>query len=419
MQKPQHRMSFDRFLHLGMRALRKGDARRAAEIFHHFKDLRPSDPRGYFGLAQLEKYQWAFQRAHRLTRKALILQPNNLRCYISHATACSDDLELQEALRMMARALVIHPLNHDLRTHFGLLHLCAGDWRHGFALYDDRGSRRALLRQLKKFNIAPWRGEPLDGKHILLAAEQGAGDVLQFVRYVAPLAEQGAKVTVVCQKNLRDLIAQVAGVHAVGATISGDTSYGEALMTLPRHLHVTSRDVKLNQPYLVAPPAIEVLPATDKPRVGISWTGNPAHSENRKRSVPVAELAPLFALAGIEFYSFQFDRDTAKDKLFADEVIDLAPRLGDFAQTASYVKQMDLIVTIDSSLAHLAGGLGHPVWLMLARQTDWRWIGDVHTTPWYPSMRLFRQTTAGDWTPVLERIAAALQTLCTTPHAAP
>ena len=189
-------------------------------------------------------------------------------------------------------------------------------------------------------------------------------------------------------------------------------------MTLPRHLQVTPRDVKLNQPYLVAPTAKEVLPATDKPRIGVSWTGNPAHSANRERSVPIAELAPLFALEGIEFYSFQFDSDTVEDKPFADEVIDLAPRLGDFAQTASYVKQMDLIITIDSSLAHLAGGLGHPVWLMLARQTDWRWIGDEHTTPWYPSMRLFRQTTAGDWTPVLEQVAAALQTLRATPRAA-
>lgn len=404
-------MSFDHFLHLGMRALKKGDAKRAAEVFHHFHDLRPADARGYVGLAQLEKHRYALERAYDLSRKALLLQPGKLGVCIGHATACADNLKMDEALRMMARALVIRPNDADLRTHFGLLHLRAGDWRRGFVLYDDRGSRRALLAQLKKFDIPPWQGESLAGKHIVLACEQGAGDALQFVRYATLLAEQGAKVTIICRKDLRSLIANVAGVHAVGQTIGNDTNYGEALMSLPRHFGVTPTDVKISRPYLVAPPAKEVLPATDKLRVGISWTGNPAHSGNRERSVPIAELAPLFALKGIEFYSFQFDRDTAKDGPLADGVIDLVPRLDDFAETAAYMTQMDLIVTIDSSLAHLAGGLGHPLWLMLGRQIDWRWISGDDTTPWYPSMRLFRQTTAGDWTPVIERVVTALQTL--------
>ena len=190
-------------------------------------------------------------------------------------------------------------------------------------------------------------------------------------------------------------------------------------MTLPRHFGVTPTDVKTNRPYLVAPPPRRILPATDKLRVGISWTGNPAHSANRERSVPVTELAPLFALEGIEFYSFQFDRDPASDKPLANGVIDLAPRLGDFAQTAGYVKQMDLLVTIDSSLAHLAGGLGHPLWLMLGRQTDWRWMSGSDTTPWYPSMRLFRQTTAGDWAPVIRQVITALHALCAARRVAP
>ncbi|MGB1005802.1 MAG: hypothetical protein ACPGVX_01415, partial [Thalassobaculaceae bacterium] len=255
MQKPQRRMSFDHFLHLGMRALKKGDAKIAAEVFHHFNDLRPTDARGYVGLAQLEKHRYALTRAYVLSRKALLLQPGKLRVCLNHATACTDNLELDEALQMITRALVIRPNDADLRTHLGLLYLRAGDWRRGFALYDDRGSRRALLAQLKKFNIPPWRGESLAGKHILLAAEQGAGDVLQFVRYATLLAEQGAKVTIICRKDLRDLIANVAGVHAVGQAIGSDTNYGEALMTLPRHLSVTPTDVKISHPYLVAPPA--------------------------------------------------------------------------------------------------------------------------------------------------------------------
>lgn len=405
-------MSIDQFLHLGMRALRNGDAERAAEVFHHFNDLRPADARGYVGLALLEKRRWALDRACYLSRKAVLLQPKKLRICIGHATACADNLEIDEALRMMARALVMQPNDADLRTHFGLLHLRAGDWPRGFAFYDNRGSRRALLAQLEKFNISPWHGESLADKHIVLAGEQGAGDVLQFVRYATLLAEKGAKVTVICRKNLQRLIANVDGVHTARQTIDSDTNYGEALMTLPRHFGVTPTDVKTNRPYLVAPPAKEILPATDKLRVGISWTGNPAHSANRERSVPVTELAPLFALEGIEFFSFQFDRDPASGEPLANGVIDLAPRLGDFAQTAGYVSQMDLLVTIDSSLAHLAGGLGHPLWLMLGRQTDWRWMSGSDTTPWYPSMRLFRQTTAGDWAPVIRQVITALHALC-------
>ena len=173
-------MSIDQFLHLGMRALKSGDAERAAEVFHHFNDLHPADARGYVGLALLEKRRWALDRACNLSRKAVLLQPKKLRICIGHATACADNLEIDEALRMMARALVMQPDDADLRTHFGLLHLRAGDWPRGFALDDYRGSRRALLALGSRWR-SPLRGHQLHGQRAR-CANAGAALLLWQVR---------------------------------------------------------------------------------------------------------------------------------------------------------------------------------------------------------------------------------------------
>ena len=298
-----------------------------------------------------------------------------------------------------------------------LLQLLQGDYSSGWSNYEVRWKAytpRIVPRPL-------WLGkEDLTGKRILLHGEQGLGDSLQFLRYVPMVQAIGGQVVLDLPKGLIRLGEQLPNL--VAAVNSGDPlplfDFHTPLMSLPLALGTTLETVPALVPYLTVPEeAIKKAAALVWPekglRVGFAWTGNPSHPKNRARSVPLELLESILNLEGAHFFSLQMGPSVAELASVKAQVTDLAPVTGDMADTAAQMEQMDLIISIDTSMAHLAGALGKPLWVFLSVLPDWRWLLEREDSPWYPTARLFRQTEKGNWLPVIEKMRTALMELIT------
>ncbi len=317
-----------------------------------------------------------------------------------------------EALPCFERAVALEPDYAEAHFNRALAWLTAGDYARGWPEYEWRLKLNAGATA--RVPGPAWKGEPLDGKTILLLAEQGLGDTIQFVRFVPALAARGARVVLACPAPLGPLLEGAPGISQIiaGRGKAPAFDFHAALPSLPHRLGVTLDTLPAAAPYLPKPAMPMALKAPDGARlkVGIAWAGSPANKINRRRSCPIQRLEPLLALPDIAFYSLQVGRNAADLKRHAagQRVQDLSPRLGDFAAAAAAMAALDLIVTIDTAMAHLAGALARPVWVMLSRGGDWRYLREREDSPWYPTMRLFRQPAPGDWAAVVARVADEL-----------
>ena len=268
------------------------------------------------------------------------------------------------------------------------------------------------------FSQPRWTGGDLTGKTILLQAEQGLGDTLQFVRYATLVKQRGARVLVECPRALVRLIASCPGVDAVIASGQPRPPFDLyiPLLSLPGVFGTSLENIPAIVPYLfpVDEPALvppDELDGDASFRIGIAWQGSRTNIADSVRSIPLVEFAPLAELPGTRLYSLQMGdgRDQLRAVRRQWRVVDLGDQLGDFDQTAVIMRRLDLVVSCDSAPAHLAGAVGVPVWVALAYVADWRWLVDRDDTPWYPNMRLFRQTHPGQWPDVFQRISERLE----------
>lgn len=269
-----------------------------------------------------------------------------------------------------------------------------------------------------------WQGQPMRDQTLLLYTEQGAGDAIQFVRYLPWVAQRCGQVKVVCPPSLLPLFAHLPGIDDLRTP--GDIAL-EAfdahlpLMSLPYLAQTTLETIPAIVPYLQADPSRCPLPPSgDRPRIGIVWGGSPTHGNDRHRSTPLQAWEAVLQLSNLAFYSLQkgdgrrpVSRDHRAQALaqFPDTlpVHDLDPIIQDYGDTAAVIAQLDLVISVDTSVAHLAGAMAKPCWTLLSYSADWRWLRDRNDSPWYPTMRLFWQTQPGDWAGVLSRVAAALR----------
>jgi hypothetical protein len=310
-------------------------------------------------------------------------------------------------------------------AHFNLatLLLTYGNFAEGWAEYAWRWRSRAFMggnaaRSLQ--SAMTWDGSPLRGRKMLLHAEQGLGDTIQFGRYAALLKEQGAgKILLACAPELQALMRGCRGVdEIVTATPFPPYDVGAFLVDLPRMLGMTSiEQIPANVPYLDCDPDLVArwearMAAAEEQRprlrVGIAWQGNPGHRSDRWRSVPLDLFAPLAELPGVRLVSLQKGAGREQLEKMPKLALDLGPELADLADTAAVIRGLDLVITVDTALAHLAGALAAPVWVAMAMVTDWRWLLERADSPWYPSMRLFRQALLGQWDEVFRRMKIAL-----------
>jgi len=302
--------------------------------------------------------------------------------------------------------------------HLALIELLRGKYPQGFARYRSRFKEVGGLTR-PSFSRPLWKGESLNGKTILITDEQGFGDTLMLARYLPLLKQQGARIIFSVHPVLKPLFEGWSSVDQIIVHGMGVPPYDTyaSVFDLPHLLKTTLETIPNNVPYLPLLDPDTRLESSSKPKVGVVWGGNPLHSNDVRRSVPLAVFAPLFANDKVQFYSFNRDMRPGDEDLLAQaSVINLAPKLKNFADAARFTQQMDLIITVDTATAHLAGGLGKKTWTLLPFAPDWRWLTDRDDSPWYPHMRLFRQDRPSDWAGVVERVKAALTHLVISPR---
>lgn len=394
---------------LGLALVANGELEAAIPYLEKGAASAPNDAPAInaLGVARLRNGQAS--EACELFRQATTLSPNYAEAWSNVGNAKQDQLRLSEALTAHDMAVTIEPQNAELHWNRAMTLLLAGNLADGFVAYEWRKRRKNFI--VPRHDSPEWEGEDLTGKHILILAEQGFGDTIQFARYATLLADTAAKVTLACPQRLTALLSTLSGkidvVHNTAMAEGVDCH--TPLMSLPYHLGTTIDTIPNETPYIKVPNGIPPPPEGDRRRIGVCWTGNPDHPDNRHRSCPLAAIAPLFAHSGIEFVSLQFGHGTDDATPFADRLTDWSAQLDGFDKTAAAVNSLDLVITIDTSTAHVAGALGRPTWLLLKFAPDWRWMVDRDDSPWYPSLRLFRQSAPGDWDGVLARVGKAFQ----------
>jgi tetratricopeptide (TPR) repeat protein len=323
-----------------------------------------------------------------------------------------------EAVEILRRAVQLAPEYAD--GHWLLSHalLVTAQWPEGWDEYEWRWHRMAAVTYHRGRPESRWSGGEIANKRILLYAEQGIGDAVQFARYAPLVAARGATVNIECHHELVALLSGIEGVSAVSARGESDPVYDVAcpLLSLPSVFRTTIETIPAQTPYIV-PDARRVAlwrhelePYRKSLRVGIVWAGNANHANDRRRSVPVGHFARIVSVPGVQCFTLQ-KTDPAETRWDAHDThryIDWTQRLRDFADTAALISALDLVVTVDTAVAHVAGALGARVWMLVPSVPDWRWLLDRTDSPWYPSMRIFRQRAAGDWRPVIDEVNAEL-----------
>lgn len=358
-------------------------------------------------------------------RRALAIRPAMPEALNNLARIACWELRPGEAIRLLDAALAARPDFAAARWTRAMARLLAGDMPGG---WDDFEARWGLpdIGPIATIPRPLWRGEPLAGRTLLLQPEQGLGDTIQFARYAGLLAGRGESVVLGVQPELKRLMAGLVQ-PAGGAIPVRVAACGEVLPPIDCHLPLLSvpgllrhgmGDIPGATPYLAAAPEAVARwrrrLAGEGPAIGLVWAGNPKHVNDANRSLPLAALAPLAAVPGLRWFGLQLGArraELADPAWAAAGVTDLAGALTDLAETAAALAVLDLLIAVDTAPVHLAGALGRPAWLLLPAVPDWRWLLGRRDSPWYPSLRLFRQPRPGDWDAVAAEVAVALRRL--------
>lgn len=331
---------------------------------------------------------------------------------------------MDEALASYGEALAFEPDNTDANFNAAIARLIIGDFGAGWKQYEYRWKRKDLARQYGDFSQPRWDGErDLHGKTILLHAEQGLGDAIQFVRYAQLVSSLGAKVLLTVQPALKMLMWSVPGVTAVfsDGDVLPDFDLHCPLLSLPLAFGTELATVPANIPYLRPfQERIDMwrprLSNSMRPRIGLCWAGNRVHANDRNRSMQLERLTRVLCVQGLDFVSVQKEVTEVEAAILRDYgVVQLGQDFTDFADTAAVVAMIDLLVSVDTSVAHVAGAMGKAVALLLPFSPDFRWLLDRTDSPWYPSMRLFRQTRIGEWDGPVEQLRQELAELACRP----
>jgi hypothetical protein len=371
------------------------------------------------GVALGDAEQYAEAMDH--LQHVVAAEPERAEAYNSLGYLLSRQRQPQKAIAYYEHAIDLQPQYAQAHFNLGMTLLQLGDYPRGFTEYDWRWQ----TGQFTPFQCPhpQWDGRPIPDKTLLIHTEQGAGDAIQFARYVPLAAQRCKKLILVCRGDLIPLFATLPGVAQIreaGTITVAEFDTYLPLLSLPRVFGTTLETIPADIPYLDIQTirrrkadglSAMLLSRSSAFKVGVVWAGSPTYKNDRQRSCPLREWTPVLRIPEVEFYSLQ--KGPQREELVqlpADlQVQDLDPHMQDYGDTARLIDQFDLIITVDTSVAHLTGALGKPVWTLLPYVPDWRWGLEGETTPWYLTMRLFRQTRAGDWAGVFDRVAQALQ----------
>lgn len=396
---------------------------------------RPADALKAYGLAVAHRPDWpeafynmgvvATDRDRDATaadfyRQALALRPDYAEAWNNLGNVLRDLGDFPAAVDAFDRALAVRADHPTARFNRGLARLTAGHYEAGWEDYATRfeDAKIARLGGYADFGLPRWDGTPFAGRTLLVQSEQGSGDTLQFLRYLPEVKARGGRVVLYCQDSLAGLLAGAEGADAVVPRVAGGSpppaDLQVPMMDLPRLFGTTLAAVPWPGPYIwPSEEARARFAAWERPEglaVGVVWSGNPRNKANRHRALRLDWLAPMAAVEGVHLVSLQKGPPASEAAAppAGMKIVDLGDRLESFDDTAAAIERLDLVVTVCTSVAHLAGAMGAPCWTLLHRVPDWRWGAEGEESAWYPGMRLFRQARRGDWNDVVARVAAAL-----------
>lgn len=388
----------------------------AIQVFRQVVQSQPNDSLGHGNLGLALRAAGRLDEAIASLERAVSLDPTIAAHLSDLGVALSECGRLDDALKRLRRAVELDPKDAEFRENLGLTLLLKGDLEEGWTHYEYRHHLERHRSRRPAIDAPVWQGEPLAAKSILVYSEQGFGDTIQFVRYLPLLAATGAAVTLMVQPELIALLSDLSGSVAIvptGKVLSG-FDFLCALLSLPYAFGTTRSSIPADVPYLSVDKTLVGRwrqRIGDKGfKIGIAWQGNPSFVGDRGRSIPLHEFAPLAAIPGVRLIALQkgfgAEQVAAVDFRARIEVLD-EPRT--FADTAAVMMNLDLIVSSDTSVAHLAGALARRVFVALRHVPDWRWLFEGDDSPWYPTAQLFRQRTMGDWADVFARIATEVR----------
>jgi tetratricopeptide (TPR) repeat protein len=350
-------------------------------------------------------------------RRAIAIAPALSQAWNTLGMVLMDAGQIDESIAALERSLALNPSSPPTHYNYAMALLLSGNLRRGFAEYEWRWKCPSTEPLHRNYPWPRWDGSDLIGKTLLVHAEQGFGDVIQLIRYVPQIATRCGRVVVSCRPEMRCLLSAVEGIaQIIGFDDSIECVDSHLpLMSLPLILGTTLENIPANVPYLQADQAAvaqwqtRTSGALGKLKVGIAWAGNPSHANDRRRSLPSTLLSSLSEVDGIAWYSLQKSTGDPRPARPPLPLMDLTSSLSDFSETAAFMQTLDLIITVDTAVAHLAGALGKPVWILLPFAPDWRWMRDREDSPWYPTARLLRQPGPGDWNSVIGRVRDELR----------
>ena len=411
-RKPDH---VDAHNNLGNALRKQGKFDAAAACYRRTIALKPDYALAHNNLGLTLKDLGDLDPAVACCRRALELKPDYVEAHNNLGNALAYQGKYEEAVAAYQEALKRQPDHADAHFNRSLVWLRSGDFQRGWPEYEWRWRMKEF--RPPQIRQPLWDGGPLLGRTILLRAEQGFGDTLQFIRYAALVKERGARVLVQCQEPLVRLLASCPGVEAAIRQEEDLPAFDvhAPLLSLPGLLRTSLTTIPAEVPYLFAEAGLvqqwrtELGPVAGL-KIGIAWRGNPALGTDRVRSFALSCFEPLANLPGVRFFSLQKGPgvEELQDLAGRFPVTELGSRLEDFMDTAAVLEQLDLVIACDTAVAHLAGALGVPVWVAIPFVPDWRWLLDRDDSPWYPTMRLFRQRRPGDWTAVFDEMRIAL-----------
>jgi tetratricopeptide (TPR) repeat protein len=405
-----------------------GRHQQAQAVLHELLDLEPDSASAWTNLGNSYQAQGQAERAESAFRRAMALDPKDATATYNLAGLMTQLGRPADAELLLRQALAIRP-SPLVEFSLAILLLTQGRYEEGWQRHESRSSREwpadaVRITRAPELDYPPWRGEPLQGRRVLVVHEQGAGDQIQFVRYLPLLLARGPlHVTLICPTALQPLFEQFQGPRLTVRSVSTldelpPHDFWVLLMSLPLHLGTRSlQDIPARLPYLRADAQRQQhwrarLPQAVQ-RVGLVWKGSAGHRNDAQRSLPhLSSLAPLWRAQGLAFVSLQ--KGQGEDEAAAAPadmpLTHLGSQIQDFADSAAIVSQLDLVICVDTGLAHLAGALGIACWVLLPQaRTDWRWLKERQDSPWYPgALRLFRQQPDETWDAVIERVAAQL-----------
>jgi tetratricopeptide (TPR) repeat protein len=410
---------------LGNALLRSGERNASVESYRRALAIRPQYAEARNNLGSALRALGRLDEGETELRRAIELHPGYASALANLGLVLQEQARYGEALEACDKAISADPAHPAARGNRAMLLLLLGRLREGFAEYEWRWRMPGFATPHREFPQPMWTGDALAGRTLFVHAEQGLGSAIQFVRYAGLAGAKGGRLLLECQRPLQRLFAH--SLARPGGPVAEVITKGEVLppfgchaplMSLPHLLGTTLDTIPGEAPYLTAPPDDIAawrgrLSGAPRPRVGLVWAGNANHENDHNRSMPAQFLAPLVANRRATFFSLQVPAAPDAVAVFpAGSVVDLALMLRDFAETAAVIANLDLVISVDTAVAHLAGALARPVWLLLPYVPEWRWLLERDDSPWYPTMRLFRQGKAGDWESLVKRVTEVLSVWC-------